>query len=171
MTKTILPCLFALVAFLGGRTGAADSRRLVNWMDLYHALDGAKVPPIGADRRLFDGGVVTIEGFALPIDREGELVYEFLLVPWIGACSHTPPPPPDQIVHVFPAEPFRLAEIFEPVAVEAPLLAGRSLSQVFIRDGVAIIDAGFTARRAAVTSLDRTPKGEAAPSPWPFLQK
>jgi hypothetical protein len=31
-------------------------------------------------------------------------VKEFLLVPYFGACIHSPPPPANQIVHVVPAK-------------------------------------------------------------------
>lgn len=41
---------------------------------------------------------VDLTGFVLPIDQDGDLVYEFMLVPWAGACSHMPSPPPNQLV-------------------------------------------------------------------------
>lgn len=43
---------------------------------------------------------IELTGFVLPIDQEGDLVYEFMLVPWAGACSHMPSPPPNQLVRV-----------------------------------------------------------------------
>lgn len=46
------------------------------------------------------GQLVKIPGYMLPIVREEGRVLEFLLVPWVGACIHTPPPPPNQMVHV-----------------------------------------------------------------------
>ncbi|WP_342634093.1 DUF3299 domain-containing protein [Mesorhizobium tamadayense] len=63
------------------------------------------------------GVVVRLEGYVLPIDREQDLVYEFLLVPWLGACSHAPQPPPNQMVHVIPSAPFRIAHAYEFVSV------------------------------------------------------
>ena len=37
----------------------------------------------------------------LPLEISGARVTEFLLVPWVGACIHTPPTPPrNQIVYV-----------------------------------------------------------------------
>jgi hypothetical protein len=47
-----------------------------------------------------DGKSVRIPGYLLPLEFEGDRVSEFLLVPYVGACIHTPPPPPNQIVHV-----------------------------------------------------------------------
>ena len=48
-------------------------------------------------------------GYLLPLEFSGKLVSEFLLVPWVGACIHTPPPPPNQIVHVKTDKPIELA--------------------------------------------------------------
>jgi uncharacterized protein len=41
-----------------------------------------------------------VPGFMIPLEDDAEMVSEFLLVPFVGACVHTPPPPPNQIVHV-----------------------------------------------------------------------
>ena len=43
---------------------------------------------------------VKIAGYVLPLDFEDTTVKEFLLVPYIGACIHVPPPPPNQIIYV-----------------------------------------------------------------------
>ena len=51
-----------------------------------------------------DGQNVRIPGYLLPLDFDGKKVTEFLLVPYVGACIHVPPPPPNQIVHVRPDE-------------------------------------------------------------------
>jgi len=47
-----------------------------------------------------DGKEVTLAGYAVPLDFEAETVYEFLLVPYFGACIHVPPPPRNQTVYV-----------------------------------------------------------------------
>ncbi len=47
-----------------------------------------------------DGKEVRIPGFVVPLDDFQEDGAEFLLVPYYGACVHTPPPPPNQIVFV-----------------------------------------------------------------------
>ncbi len=45
--------------------------------------------------------VVRLPGFVVPISppRNGRIT-EFFLVPYIGACIHVPPPPPNQMVYV-----------------------------------------------------------------------
>lgn len=46
------------------------------------------------------GKVVSIPGFMVPFEDGMSGVDEFLLVPYFGACIHTPPPPPNQMVYV-----------------------------------------------------------------------
>ena len=45
---------------------------------------------------------VKIAGFIVPLDFDfdSETFQDFLLVPYFGACIHTPPPPSNQIVYV-----------------------------------------------------------------------
>ncbi|MBA4141840.1 MAG: DUF3299 domain-containing protein [Nitrosospira sp.] len=55
--------------------------------------------------RSLDGERIRIPGFVIPLERAGNKVSEFLLVPYFGACIHTPPPPSNQIIHVRTAKP------------------------------------------------------------------
>lgn len=44
---------------------------------------------------------VKVPGFIVPlVMNETGVVTEFFLVPYVGACIHVPPPPPNQIVYV-----------------------------------------------------------------------
>jgi hypothetical protein len=47
-----------------------------------------------------DGKTVRVPGFVVPLDDAAEEGAEFLLVPYYGACVHTPPPPPNQMALV-----------------------------------------------------------------------
>ncbi|HKK93272.1 MAG TPA: DUF3299 domain-containing protein [Longimicrobiales bacterium] len=47
-----------------------------------------------------DGKVVKIPGFTVPLEDFANRATEFLLVPYVGACVHTPPPPPNQLVYI-----------------------------------------------------------------------
>lgn len=47
-----------------------------------------------------NGKPVKVPGFMVPLEDFATNVSEFLLVPWFGACVHTPPPPPNQTVYV-----------------------------------------------------------------------
>ena len=50
--------------------------------------------------RKLDGKLVRVPGFVVPLDDATEEGAEFLLVPYYGACVHTPPPPPNQMAFV-----------------------------------------------------------------------
>ena len=47
-----------------------------------------------------NGAAVRIPGYVVPLEETKAGMKEFLLVPYFGACIHTPPPPANQIVHV-----------------------------------------------------------------------
>ncbi|MFN7054975.1 DUF3299 domain-containing protein [Hyphomonas sp.] len=48
-----------------------------------------------------DGMFVRIPGYAVPLEAgSGRRHRSFLLVPYAGACIHSPAPPPNQIVHI-----------------------------------------------------------------------
>ena len=48
------------------------------------------------------GQTVRLPGFVVPLEDSKDGLKEFLLVPYFGACVHSPPPPANQIVHVLP---------------------------------------------------------------------
>lgn len=63
-----------------------------------------------------DGKRVRIPAYITPLEFQGEsLIKEFLLVPYVGACMHTPPPPSNQIVHVQSPEAVEFRGMYEPV--------------------------------------------------------
>ncbi|HEV7929516.1 MAG TPA: DUF3299 domain-containing protein [Nitrosospira sp.] len=64
--------------------------------------DAWKTAPV---ERALEGERIRIPGFVIPLERTGNKVREFLLVPYFGACIHTPPPPSNQIIHVRMAKP------------------------------------------------------------------
>lgn len=52
-------------------------------------------------RKELDGNKVRLPGYVVPLDSlAGGKTSQFLLVPYFGACVHSPPPPANQIVHV-----------------------------------------------------------------------
>lgn len=58
---------------------------------------------------------IRLPGFIVPLDfDEQEVVTEFFLVPFFGACIHVPPPPPNQIIHVKYPEGFALRNLYDP---------------------------------------------------------
>jgi len=65
----------------------------------------------------YDGIPIKIPGFVVPLDFDSDKVRKFLLVPYYGACIHTPPPPPNQIVYVELEEGIEIENTYEPVYV------------------------------------------------------
>ena len=64
---------------------------------------------------------VKIAGYVLPLDFEATTVREFLLVPYVGACIHVPPPPPNQIIYVTSEEGIEVGGLFEPMWITGKL--------------------------------------------------
>ena len=52
------------------------------------------------DLEALSGKLVKMVGFPVPFEDWASNVTEFLLVPYEGACVHTPPPPPHQVAWV-----------------------------------------------------------------------
>jgi len=70
-----------------------------------------------------DGKRVHIGGYVVPLDFESTTVKEFLLVPFVGACIHVPPPPANQIIYVKADQGFQVKGEFDPVYVTGVLKA------------------------------------------------
>ena len=71
---------------------------------------------------------IRIPGYAVPLDAERSEKREFLLVPYFGACIHTPPPPANQIVLVRPTAQSKIKKMPESMDVlwvEGELKEGR----------------------------------------------
>ena len=65
----------------------------------------------------WNGQLVRLSGFVVPIDSQGTGVTAFILVPYVGACVHVPPPPANQLVFVTTATPYESRGLFEAVTV------------------------------------------------------
>ncbi len=60
-----------------------------------------------------DNTRVKIPGFVVPLDFNAQNEYtEFLIVPYFGACLHTPPPPPNQIIFAKSKKPTKVDDIY-----------------------------------------------------------
>jgi len=64
---------------------------------------------------------VRIAGFLVPLEWGDKQLKEFLLVPYFGACIHSPPPPANQIIHVVADPPAKGVKSMEAVWVEGTL--------------------------------------------------
>lgn len=64
--------------------------------------------------KTLEGQRVKLAGFVVPLESKGDEIHEFLLVPYFGACIHSPPPPANQIVHVVAARLPASFEVMDP---------------------------------------------------------
>jgi uncharacterized protein len=93
-----------------------------------------------------DGKSVRIPGYVLPLEYSGKKVTEFLLVPWVGACIHTPPPEANQIVYVKPDQAFDIDGMFQAVWVTGRIRTTSSTRSVNIVDGSSDVAVGYALR-------------------------
>ena len=133
-------CLAAVLSLLAGGAAAsaedAEPAELLDWTALIPEDWEPSAPDMsqffhdpsapGGRQESFDAPAVealqnrrvTLEGWLLPLEIErAERYHEFLLVPYFGACYHVPPPPANQIVHLFVAAGVAHDVLFEPQRV------------------------------------------------------
>ena len=101
------------------------------------------------DKRL-EGQLVRIPGYALPLEYDGAAIHEFLLVPYVGACIHVPPPPPNQMLFVKLSEPFIITDLFTPVWITGRVVVQATETIVPLSDGKAPVTAGYVVEVATV---------------------
>jgi hypothetical protein len=78
-----------------------------------------------------DGQQIKLPGYIVPLEvsEEGRTT-EFLLVPYYGACIHVPPPPSNQIVHIFSEMGVRVEDLYQPYWIEGKMQVSASSSEL-----------------------------------------
>lgn len=62
-----------------------------------------------------NGQAIRIPGFIVPLPfSDNQVITEFFIVPFFGACIHVLPPPPNQIIHVKYPKGFKLEALYNP---------------------------------------------------------
>ncbi len=64
-----------------------------------------------------DGAYIKMPGFIIPFEVGSDGVTSFMLVPYVGACIHTPPPPANQLVMVQATDPWPTDKLWDAVWV------------------------------------------------------
>ncbi|MEL6386472.1 MAG: DUF3299 domain-containing protein [Pseudomonadota bacterium] len=78
-----------------------------------------------------DGELIRIPGYVVPFDFNPSRRHsEFLFVPYMGACIHTPPPPPNQIIFVYAEPAIQVKDIWTPYWLEGTLTAQQTLNEL-----------------------------------------
>jgi hypothetical protein len=91
-----------------------------------------------------NGQQIRMPGYLLPLEFDGTAAIEFLLVPYVGACIHVPPPPPNQIVYVRFDDGYENPGLFTPVWVEGSLVVDISEKNLYLVDGTADVAVGYS---------------------------
>lgn len=86
------------------------------------------------------GKEITMKGFMMPLDYEAKAVVEFLFMPYIPACMHVPPPPPNQLVLVKMKKGTTVQPSFYPVEIVGKLTldANKDLDSSYKIEGIKI---------------------------------
>ena len=100
--------------------GDPQTQALMNQMR--EAWDNAPTEPA------LDNTRIKLPGYLVPLEETAAGHTEFLLVPYFGACIHSPPPPANQIVLVLPAKPALGYRSMDTVWVSGVLKAARANS-------------------------------------------
>ena len=142
-----------------GRTPQAESVIDLEWSDLlpegslalpfeleefvpHGSLDLADLQPLSTGVRTdWNGKTVRMPGFIVPIDWTETGVTVFILVPYIGACIHVPPPPANQLVLVTTGIPYEDVGLFDPVWVTG--MFGTSPTSTLLAEIGYVISAEF----------------------------
>ncbi|WP_375749934.1 DUF3299 domain-containing protein [Vibrio sp. HN007] len=112
-----MACLLVPTAHAAENSAQKDEILELSWLDLIPESERGKftdlsMPPLehsgeaalqskyGSVRQDLSGSNVKIPGFVIPLEGDSDTVSEFLLVPFLGACIHVPPPPANQIIYV-----------------------------------------------------------------------
>lgn len=104
--------------------------------------DMSRRQPVSSGVRTdWNGQIVRLPGFVVPIDYDGTGVSTFILVPYVGACVHVPPPPANQLVFVTSQTPYQSKGLYEPVNV-----VGR-LATASVRTELAAVGYALSATR------------------------
>ena len=102
----------------------SDPRSRQSFREMQAAYDNA--PTVDA----LNEQAVSISGYLVPLDPTQETLNEFLLVPYFGACLHTPPPPANQIIHVFLNKPSAELRTMDVVTVTGILRTQRKHTEM-----------------------------------------
>ena len=79
--------------------------------------------------KTYIGKPIRSAGYVVPLDAERMQSSDFLLVPYFGACVHSPPPPANQIILIKPPKGSRFRTM-DAIWVEGILTEGKTSSEV-----------------------------------------
>lgn len=97
------------------------------------------------------GKSIQIEGYLLPLQNMGmEKTGDYLLVPWRGACSHTPPPPMNQVIRLDAVQLPDKLDFQKPVQVSGSLNIKPQMQEFHLVDGFLSVASGYAMQKPSV---------------------
>ncbi|MFN3212955.1 MAG: DUF3299 domain-containing protein [Henriciella sp.] len=107
---------------------AANTTTLADAADPYARIEEGSefdfMPQLGGFETVeeLNGVLIRMPGYVVPFDYKSDSKHSaFLFVPYMGACIHTPPPPPNQIVFVRADPAIKISDIWAPYWIEGTL--------------------------------------------------
>jgi hypothetical protein len=111
---------------------AADSAVQIGTFNTVKALNGTKI---------------RIPGYTVPFEYGADAqIKEFLLVPYFGACIHSPPPPPNQTVFVMADTPIKMKDLAQAVWIEGTIYTQTQQSE--------LADAAYTIKLESIEAYE-----------------
>jgi hypothetical protein len=99
-----------------------------------------------------DGQMLSISGFMVPLDNDRRSTRQFLLVPYQGACIHTPAPPPNQVISVYSDKDARRFHNWQPVTITGRMSVAS--------DSTALAEAGYVMALEHIEAFREDAAGE-----------
>jgi len=93
---------------------------------------------------------IEMSGYMLALEFDNGEVSEFLLVPTIGACSHKPIPPANQLIYVKAKESIVAGSPYMPIKITGTLRVTPSTQDLYLVDGKKQIRMAYSLEDATV---------------------
>jgi len=93
---------------------------------------------------------IEMSGYMLALEFDNGEVSEFLLVPTIGACSHKPIPPANQLIYVKAKESIVAGSPYMPIKITGTLRVTPSTQDLYLVDGKKQIKMAYSLEDAIV---------------------
>jgi uncharacterized protein len=93
---------------------------------------------------------IEMSGYMLALEFDNGEVSEFLLVPTIGACSHKPIPPANQLIYVKAKESIAAGSPYMPIKITGTLRITPSTQDLYLVDGKKEIKMAYSLENAIV---------------------
>ena len=117
---------------------------------------------------------VQLSGYVLPLNENNrepqkQWVHEFLLVPYVGACIHVPPPPSNQMIYIKPEAAIKNPGLFSSVLVTGTIRSNLSSHELFQVDGSRTVEVSYAMDMNAIAPAPNSAAPKMIGSWWQTL--